>query len=112
MINTNKMQETVSAITKSVDNIVESMKPGTRYVTKEIVEQVVNETQVPIGIATGIVALAINNCSRVKQRAGRNGGVYKLEDDAPSNRDMIAKIASNVVQNMDDAGDEDDYGND
>lgn len=101
MINAKNIEDTVSTITKSAETIIEGMPDGSRFTTKDFVKQIVDETNIPVAIVTGITSLIINNCPSVKQRAGRSGGIFKLASEANSlNKKMSAVAASILVQNM------------
>lgn len=77
MINEKIIGETVSNVIKAVDGIAVNMKGGERFTTAEFVGKVVDETNVPVVIATGLTSLCVKNCDYLFQRSGRNGGIFK-----------------------------------
>ena len=77
MINDKNINTTVSNVSKCVEDIVDGMREGERLTTKMFIKKVVDETNVPVAIATGLTSLCVKNCSDVFQRSGRDGGIYK-----------------------------------
>jgi hypothetical protein len=81
MINDKNINTTVSNISKCIENIVDGMGEGERLTTKAFIKKVVDETNVPVAIATGLTSLCVKNCNNVFQRSGRDGGIYKKTAD-------------------------------
>jgi hypothetical protein len=104
MINEKNIAETISTVSKVAESIIENMEVGSRFTTKDFVDQIVEETHVPVSVAAGITALIVNNCDSVKPRAGRGGGIFKIDPKIDSAKN-IAAIASAV--DMDAEEDED-----
>ncbi len=85
MINNQKIEETVSNIIKAAESIVDRMEGGSRLTTKQFASSLVEETGVPVGIATGLTALIVKNCDDVEHRVGRSGGIFKIKQAAAAN---------------------------
>lgn len=100
MINEKNMNETISTVIKAAETIIENMEVGSRYTNQEFVGQIVGETQVPVAIASGMTALIVSNCDMVKQRAGRGGGIFRID---PKN---IDKKSSSTYEYSKDSSDE------
>jgi hypothetical protein len=101
MINEKNIADTVSSVTRVAESIIENMPVGSRFTTKEFIDQVVEETHVAVAVAAGVTALVVNNCDCVKPRAGRGGGIFKIVPVAFNMKDD----SSNV-----DVGEDDDMG--
>ncbi len=92
MINYKSIDETVSTVGKVAESIIENMAVGSRFTTKEFVDQVVEETHVAVAVAAGVTALVVNNCDSVKPRAGRGGGIFKVATPAVVTQDLNADM--------------------
>ena len=63
---------------KTAEAIIEKMPVGSRLTNKELIRQVIDETHLPVSVASGLTVLAAMNCSLIKSRAGRDGGHFRI----------------------------------
>jgi hypothetical protein len=89
MLNNQNINDTISKAIKCAESIIDDMPVGSRLTTKEIVSKIVFGTDIPVSVATGMTALIVSNCNRLKMRAGRNGGAYKLAESMVMIKDSI-----------------------
>lgn len=91
MINEKNIEKTISTVIKAAETIVGNMEEGSRLTTKEFVDQIAAETEVPNNVAVGLTSLIVKNCDEIEQRAGRSGGIFKK-----ANSDYKMKIAEKM----------------